>query len=52
MKRDQFTFYRSYFEALKSLPARDFKAALLAICSYALDEEEPSLSGVPILFSF
>ena len=47
MKRDQFTFYRSYFEALKSLPARDFKAALLAICSYALDEEEPSLSGVP-----
>lgn len=47
MKRDQFTFYRSYFEALKSLPAKDFKAALLAICSYALDEEEPSLSGVP-----
>lgn len=46
MKREQFTFYRSYFEALKTLPAKEFKAAVLAVCSYALDEETPSLSGV------
>lgn len=46
MKREQFTFYRSYFEALKTLPAKDFKAAVLAVCAYALDEEVPALSGV------
>lgn len=47
MDRKQFTFYRSYYEALKTLPAEDFKAAILAVCAYALDEEEPNLSGVP-----
>ncbi len=47
MKRDQFTWYRSYYEALRTLPAKDFKVAVLAICAYALDEEVPSLSGVP-----
>lgn len=46
MKRAQFTFYRSYYEAMKTLPAEELKAALLAICSYALDEEEPSVSGI------
>lgn len=47
MKRDQFTFYRSYYEALKTLSLRDFKAAVLAICAYALDGEAEELSGVP-----
>lgn len=47
MKRDQFTWYRSYYEALRTLPAKDFKIAVLAICAYALDEEVPDLSGVP-----
>lgn len=47
MKRDQFTFYRSYYEALKELPPKDFKAAVLAVCAYALDEAPPSLSGIP-----
>lgn len=46
MKRDQFTFYRSYYEAIKTLPAKELKTALIAICAYALDEETPSLSGV------
>lgn len=46
MKRDQFTFYRSYYEALKTLPAKELKAAILAICAYALDEEPPQLSGI------
>lgn len=47
MKRDQFTFYRSYYEALKNLPKRDQTAVLMAVIGYALDETEPSLSGVP-----
>lgn len=47
MKRDQFTWYRSYYEALRTMPAKDFKVAVLAICAYALEEEVPSLSGVP-----
>jgi DnaD/phage-associated family protein len=46
MKREQFTFYRSYYEAIKTLPAKELKSVLLAICSYALDEEVPVLSGI------
>lgn len=46
MKREQFTFYRSYYEAIKTLPAKELKSVLLAICSYALDEEAPELSGI------
>lgn len=46
--RDQFTFYRSYYEALKVLPKRDQVGVMLAICAYALDAEEPALSGVPL----
>lgn len=46
--RDQFTFYRSYYEALKALPKKDQVGVVLAICAYALDEEEPELSGVPL----
>ena len=47
MKREQCTWYRSYYEALRTLPAKDFQIAVLAICAYALDEEVPDLSGVP-----
>ena len=47
MKRDQFTWYRSYYEALRTLPAKDFQIAVLAICAYALDGEEPQIEGVP-----
>lgn len=45
-KRDQFTFYRSYYDALADLPDRDFKATVLAVCAYALDHQEPELKGV------
>lgn len=48
MKRDQFTFYRSYYEALKSLPKKDRTDTVMAILAYALDEELPKLSGVPL----
>lgn len=47
MERNQFTFYRSYRDALRELPPKEFKAALMAICDYALDETAPSLSGIP-----
>lgn len=48
MRREQFTFYRSYYEALKNLPKRDQTAVLMAVIGYALDETEPTLSGVPL----
>lgn len=46
MERAQFTFYRSYYEAIQSLPKREQTAVLLAVCAYALDNEEPKLSGM------
>lgn len=48
MARDQFTFYRSYYEALKNLPQKDQTKVLMAICAYALDDDPPTLSGVPL----
>lgn len=47
MRRDQFTFYRSYYEALRNLPKRDQTVTLMAILAYALDETEPELTGLP-----
>ena len=46
MERKQFTWYRSYYDALKELPAEEFRDIVLAVCAYALDGEEPNLSGV------
>ena len=46
MGRKQFTWYRSYYDALKELPAEEFRDIVLAVCAYALDGEEPELSGV------
>jgi len=43
--RGQFTFYRSYYDAIRSIPKKEQAAVLLAICAYALDNEEPKLSG-------
>lgn len=45
MERAQFTFYRSYYEAIQELPKKDQTAVLLAICAYALDNKAPELSG-------
>jgi len=46
MERGQFTFYRSFWEAIKVLPPKDRNALLPAICAYALDGEEPKLTGI------
>lgn len=45
MRREQFTFYRSYYEAMQDLSVEECAKLLLAIAAYALDEEEPELSG-------
>lgn len=47
MERDQFTFYRSFWEALKALPKKDQLPFVMAVCSYALDGESKPLSGAP-----
>ena len=39
--RKQFTFYRSYYEALRKLPKSQRLKALEAVISYALDGNEP-----------
>ena len=44
--RGQFTFYRSYYEAIRRLSKKEQAEVLLAICGYALDEIEPTLGGV------
>ena len=46
MERGQFTFYRSFWDAIKVLPPKDRNALLPAICAYALDGEEPMLTGI------
>ncbi len=39
--RNQFTFYRSFLDAIMGLPKKDRAATLLAICEYAIYEAEP-----------
>ena len=45
MERGQFTFYRSFWEAIRELPAKDKAAVICAVCAYVFDEEAPSLQG-------
>ena len=44
--RDSFIFYRSFFETIKKIPKKDRLQLVEAICDYALNENEVSLSGV------
>lgn len=46
MKRDSILFYRSVMDALKELPPEIFKEAVLGMCAYGMDGEEPELSGM------
>ncbi len=39
--RNQFTFYRSYYDAIAELPKKEQSAIILAVCEYALYEREP-----------
>lgn len=45
MERSQFTFYRSFWDAIQELPGKAKAEVICAICSYALDGEETKLSG-------
>ena len=44
--RDSFVFYRSFFHAIKNLPAEEFKACVVGIAEYALDEILPTTNGI------
>lgn len=39
-------FYRSFYEAVKNLPAEDFKKSVQAILDYGLNGEEPKTEGI------
>ena len=39
--RKQFTFYKSYYDAISELPKKDQAALILAVCAYALYETCP-----------
>ena len=45
MERGQFTFYRSFWDALQTLPKKERLAAFEAICDYALNGNEQPLTG-------
>lgn len=50
--RNQFTFYRSYFDAIQNLNKRDRAAIILAVCEYALYETEPEGLSAPAMTAF
>ena len=43
MAAEKFTFFISFYEALKELPSEDFKKVIIAICEYAFYDKEPDL---------
>ena len=45
MKRKQFTFYRSFLDAIQALPKKEQLPFVLALIVYALDGDELPLSG-------
>lgn len=45
MAREQFTFYRSFWEACKVLSKKEQLLFLSAVCAYALEEESIPLTG-------
>ena len=45
-QKDSFIFYRSFFQAINDLPETNQLEIFKAISSYALDFEEPDLSGL------
>lgn len=46
-QRDAFLFYRSFYEAIDSLPKKDQLSAYKAVFEYALNGNELDLSGAP-----
>ena len=48
--RESIVFYRSFYEAVKDLPAEEFKEAVSAIMEYGLNDEEQAPSGAAKVF--
>lgn len=46
MNRDSFIFYRSFYEALQSLPDNQRLCIYDAVCDYSLNFTEPDLTGI------
>lgn len=44
--RDSYVFYRSFAEAIESLPAETYKAVMVALNKYAMDGITPELTGI------
>ena len=44
-RRNQFTFYASYYDAIQHLKKQDQLAVIMAICAYAIYGTEPKLTG-------
>lgn len=44
--RESIVFYRSFYEAIKELPAEEFRNAVVAIMEYGLNDSEIDTSGV------
>lgn len=44
--RESIVFYRSFYEAIKELPAEEFRNAVMAIMEYGLNNSEIDTSGV------
>lgn len=44
--RDSVVFYRSFYEAIKDLPAEQFKASVKSIMDYGLDDKIPETNGI------
>lgn len=44
--RESIVFYRSFYEAIKELPAEEFRNAVMAIMEYGLNDSEIDTSGV------
>ena len=43
--RDSFIFYRSFYEAIKDLPKKDYEECIRAICEYGLNGKIVEVSG-------
>lgn len=43
--RDQYTFYRSFWDAMRVLPKKEQLSFVTAICAYVFDDEETELTG-------
>ncbi|MGM9642948.1 MAG: DUF6291 domain-containing protein [Eubacteriales bacterium] len=50
--RNQFTFYKSYYDAIQELPKRDQSALILAICAYAIYETPPKSLSIAASTAF